>query len=146
MITREAKLFWDSLDMVRLRAEWIAEVEALVRDNGYTFADVSKLIQEPSEGGCGVFDEGDEIEPDLKRKGDEAGVAMWTEEFWDDGTHNGEDLNEALWAGNPLDDLAPQIDLDIRVASGDDPLEIEDAKEGLKTAALLRKATVIAKK
>ena len=124
-ISREARTFWLEAGMPELRAEAIAEVDALWASRDLaSFADWRRLIREYEDPGI-IFDEGAELEGDLEE--DEA-------------------VYDADWAvpevelddGFVLRDAEPatRSDIVVEAAPGDDPKTVAEA---LAAAARLKR-------
>ena len=136
LITREAKIFWDDLEIPKLRAEWIAEVDHLVDHEGLTFESVHTLVKHP-EDGCGEFEEGCEIESCLQREGPDE---LCSEGLWVEDLPPTDVAEEALWA-----EFEKPQSVSVSVKPDDDPVLVEDAKAGLQEAVKLRSVLRVAK-
>ena len=131
-ISREALAFWDELEMPRLRAEALAEVDARWSTGELaSIADWSKVVRHPEDAGEPI-EEGAEFEGDL-----DVGESLWEEDA---------DETVAEEAAADAADIAAADDVVVDVCSdhvvvafpGDSEASAAEAVSGTKRLRMLR--------
>ena len=94
-ITREARMFWDDIDMPTVRTEVLKEVREMVRSGALTWANVRSLIRHPAE--KGEYGEGEEFEGEFA-----PGEKLWED---DEADAAEKDEQESALAALDLDEV-----------------------------------------